>query len=110
MGRAPDHDRGSKKLCRSTFEIIGFFLEVVAVQRAKPQGGSMSTPHSNANPLTLLLDRCRTLAGRVKNGDLPFVEAVDFAYSAADFAGLVDRYGDDQVQSVLADAFMGCRK
>ncbi len=70
----------------------------------------MSTPHSNANPLTLLLDRCRTLVGRVNNGDLPFVEAVDFAYSAADFAGLVDRYGDDQVQAVLADAFMGCRK
>jgi hypothetical protein len=85
-------------------------LEVGAAHRAKPQGSPMSTPHSNADPLTLLLDRCRTLAGRVKNGDLPFVEAVDFAHSAADFAGLVDRYGDDQVQAVLADAFMGCRK
>jgi hypothetical protein len=29
------------------------------------------------------------------------------AYSAADYAGLVDRYGDDVVQIILADAFGG---
>jgi hypothetical protein len=29
------------------------------------------------------------------------------AYTAADFAGLVERYGDDGVQAVLAKAFMG---
>jgi hypothetical protein len=41
---------------------------------------------------------------------LPFIEAVDFGYSAADQAGLIDRYGEDTVQSVLAAAFMGCSR
>ena len=59
--------------------------------------------------LDLLRDRCCTLADRVKSGDLPFIDAVDFAYSAADFAGLVQRHGDDEIQKVLAAAFMGVR-
>jgi hypothetical protein len=50
------------------------------------------------HPLDLLHDCCLTLADRVEVGDLPFIDAVDLAYSAADFAGLVDRFGDDLVQ------------
>jgi hypothetical protein len=50
------------------------------------------------HPLSLLFDRCRTLADRAGDGSLPFVEAVDMAYSAASWAGLVERYGDDVVQ------------
>jgi hypothetical protein len=57
------------------------------------------------HPLDLLFDRAATLADRASNGSLRFLDAVDLAYSAADFAGLVDRYGDDVVQLVLADAF-----
>jgi hypothetical protein len=64
---------------------------------------------SAVNPLVILADRSRTLALRVKNGELPFIDAVDMAYSAADFAGLIECYGDDRVQAVLADAFIGCR-
>ena len=64
---------------------------------------------ATAQPLELLANRCKTLADRVQNGNLGFIEAVDFAYSAADFAGLIDIYGDDQIQAVLADAFMGAR-
>jgi hypothetical protein len=56
-------------------------------------------------PLSILFDRSATLAYRVKAGDLPFIEAVDMAYSAADFAGLIQRYGDDAIQKVLAKAF-----
>jgi len=41
----------------------------------------------------------------VLSGQLSFIDAVDIAYSAADWSGLVDRYGDDVVQLVLADAF-----
>ena len=37
---------------------------------------------------------------------MPFIDGVDMAYSAAELAGLVCRYGDDLVQSVLALAFM----
>ena len=58
------------------------------------------------DPLDLLFVRACTLAGRVMAGDLGFIDAVDMAYSAADWAGLIDRYGDDTVQSVLAEAFM----
>jgi hypothetical protein len=62
-----------------------------------------------ADPLYLLFDRACTLADRARSGELPFMDAVDMAYTAADFAGLVERYGDDAVQSVLADAFTGAQ-
>lgn len=61
------------------------------------------------HPLNLLADRCVTLAERVRLGNLQFIEAIDFAYSAADFAGLVEIYGDDRIQSILANAFMDWR-
>jgi hypothetical protein len=53
---------------------------------------------SRFHPLDLLFESCRLLVPRVAGGQLPFLEAVDFAYSAADQAGLVERYGDDAVQ------------
>jgi hypothetical protein len=59
-----------------------------------------------ASPLDLLHERARTLAGRVRSGEVSFLDAVDFAYSAADFAGLVQRFGDDEIQKILATAFM----
>jgi len=58
-------------------------------------------------PLDLLFERTRVLTERVRDGNLPFIEAVDLAYSAAYWSGLVERYGDDVVQRVLADAFGG---
>ena len=58
------------------------------------------------HPLSLLFDRCCTLAARAGDGSRPFIEAVDMA---ADWAGLVDRYGDDVVQLVLAAAFAGAK-
>jgi len=57
------------------------------------------------DPLDLLFERAADLADRTISGNLRFIEAVDMAYSAADWSGLVDRYGDDVVQLVLADAF-----
>jgi hypothetical protein len=62
-----------------------------------------------AHPLEVLADACELLAERVKIGNLKFIEAVDFAYSSADVAGLVAIYGDDRIQAVLANAFMDCR-
>ena len=59
------------------------------------------------HPLDLLFERAASLAERTRNGSLPFIDAVDMAYGAADWSGLVDRYGDDVVQLVLADAFGG---
>jgi hypothetical protein len=61
------------------------------------------------DPLDLLYERCLTLADRVLSGQLPFIDAVDMAYSAAEWSGLVDRVGDDLIQLVLADAFVRVR-
>lgn len=79
------------------------------------EGKLSSDPSDNPSPnlaqvdpaLELLFERCCTLADRVAAGELPFLEAIDFAWSAAEFAGTVDRVGPDPVQAVLAQAFMG---
>ena len=57
--------------------------------------------------LDLLGRKSKELAARVSAGQLQFIDAVDMAYSAAEWAGLIDTAGDDAVQTVLADAFMG---
>jgi hypothetical protein len=63
------------------------------------------------NPaLDLLMIRAGQLAELAQNGSIGFIEAVDLAYSAAIWAGLVDKYGNDVVQTILADAFIGVRK
>jgi hypothetical protein len=63
-------------------------------------------PASGGAALDLLLERSRTLAARVRSGEIEFIDAVDMAYSAAEFSGLVGRHGDDLVQATLALAFM----
>jgi hypothetical protein len=66
----------------------------------------MTATAQKIHPLDLLYVRSCTLAERVCDGTLPFIDAVDMAYSAAEFTGLCDSWGDDAVQAVLADAFM----
>jgi hypothetical protein len=56
--------------------------------------------------LNLLAVKSRELADRVAAEQLAFVDAVDMAYSAALWSGVVDSAGDDAVQKVLAAAFM----
>jgi len=80
--------------------------------------------HRVTKQLELFALRCFDLADRVAAGDLPFIEAVDFAYSAAVWAnlpatieasGLIDcnksgaPTGDDIVQATLAAAFANAR-
>ena len=60
--------------------------------------------------LRLFNIRCSELAGRVRAGFLPFVDAVDLAYEAAVWSGLCDLVGDDRVQVCMAEAFMGLRR
>jgi hypothetical protein len=62
------------------------------------------------DPLDLFFVRSCTVAERVAAGEIPFIEAVDFLWEAAEFAGTINRVGPDQVQAVLAAAFMGIRK
>jgi len=65
--------------------------------------------YSQSHPLYIFFERCTALAGRVRNEGLQFIDAVDMAYSAAEWSGLVDRFGDDVVQRFLADAFLRSR-
>jgi hypothetical protein len=80
--------------------------------------------HRVNKQLELFSLRCFDLAARVTAGGLPFIEAVDLAYSAAvwadlpntiDKSDLIDRNkpgsicGDDIVQQVMAAAFANAR-
>ena len=55
-------------------------------------------------------DRCKLLADKVRAGQLPFIDAVDMAYSAATWSGIIDRYGDNAIQQVMASVFMGLNR
>lgn len=54
-----------------------------------------------------LYARTDQLACQVELGQIGFIDAVDMAYSAAQWAGLTNLAGEDAVQNVLADAFCG---
>jgi hypothetical protein len=56
----------------------------------------------------LFYDRCCIVAQRVHDGTLSFIDAVDFAYSAAQWSGIAQLVGDDAIQAAMAKAFMGC--
>jgi hypothetical protein len=73
------------------------------------QLNSPAEQHYTDSVLQLFAVRANELAGRVGHG-LTFIDAVDMAYSAAIWSGLVDAVGDDAVQDVLADAFRGKKK
>jgi len=60
--------------------------------------------------LGLFAVRCDEIADRIAAGTLPFIEGVDLLYSAAIWSGLTDSVGDDQVQQVMADAFLRTRR
>jgi hypothetical protein len=56
--------------------------------------------------LELLALRSCDLAERVEAGTIGFIDAVDLAYSAAQWAGLTESAGDeDAVQKVMYAAF-----
>jgi hypothetical protein len=59
--------------------------------------------------LEILAMRSLELADRVAAGELAFLEAVDLAYSAAVWAGLVETVGDDVIQATLAACFANAR-
>jgi hypothetical protein len=86
----------------------------VAAAHGLREGEKLNSSPSNTLPtecaqdpvLVLLYDRCCVLVARVAAGQLPFLDAVDMAWSASEFSGTVDRVGPDRVQAILARAFM----
>jgi hypothetical protein len=63
-----------------------------------------------SHQLEILAVRCLELADRVAAGQLRFLDAIDLAYEAAQWAGLVEAVGDDIVQATLAAAFANARR
>lgn len=64
-----------------------------------------SPPDFAARQIELFAIRCSELADRVAGGQIAFTEAVNMAYSAAQWSGLIDSVGDDAVQKVMTAAF-----
>jgi hypothetical protein len=62
-----------------------------------------------AAQLELFARRCLELADRVAENKIGFLDAVDMAYSAAQWSGLTDNVGDDIVQACMAAAFANAR-
>jgi hypothetical protein len=60
--------------------------------------------------LELLALRSLELADRVATGEIAFLDAVDLAYEATLWAGLVEAVGDDIVQATLAAAFANAKR
>jgi hypothetical protein len=60
--------------------------------------------------LEIFARRALDLADQVAAGQLRFLDAVDIAYDAASWAGLVKAVGDDVVQATLAAAFANARR
>jgi hypothetical protein len=60
--------------------------------------------------LEILALRSLELADRVAAGEIAFLDAVDLAYEAATWVGLVETVGDDIVQACMAAAFANARR
>lgn len=74
-------------------------------------GGRVNSKNSNnvlaRQRLELFAVRCRQMVERVNAGAVPFVWAVDCLYEASIWSGLADDLGDDAVQAVMHNAFVG---
>jgi len=69
----------------------------------------MSKTNRVSKQLEILALRSLELADQVADGQLRFLDAVDLAYEAAVWSGLVKTVGDDIVQATLAAAFANAR-
>jgi hypothetical protein len=63
-----------------------------------------------ARRLEILALRSLELADRVAEHRIAFLDAIDIAYEAAVWSGLVDEVGDDVVQACMAAAFANARR
>jgi hypothetical protein len=73
---------------------------------------AFATDHPQARAsrqLEIFARRCLELADRVAEHRTAFLDAIDIAYEAATWSGLVDEVGDDVVQACMAAAFANAR-
>jgi hypothetical protein len=60
--------------------------------------------------LEILAIRSFELAERVEVGEVEFLDAIDVAYDAAYWSGLVESVGNNIVQTILHEAFRKVRR
>jgi hypothetical protein len=61
------------------------------------------------DPLDVFRERCEARAYLVEIGELAFLDAVDVLQTAAEFDGLIDQFGQDVIQEIMATAFGAAR-
>jgi hypothetical protein len=61
--------------------------------------------HQTATALEIFRERCEARAMLVANGFMPLIEAVDGMQAAAERQGLVQQYGQDEIQQIMAESF-----
>jgi hypothetical protein len=61
--------------------------------------------NATASPIVVFRERCEARAMLVGNGLMTLIEAIDGLQAAAETQGLVARYGQDEIQQVLSEAF-----
>jgi hypothetical protein len=80
--------------------------DVFAFARGAEHGAAAPiNPSAKASPLEVFRERAEARAMLVANGHMPLIEAVDTLQAAAEAQGLVARYGQDEVQQILSEAF-----
>jgi hypothetical protein len=58
-----------------------------------------------ASPIEVFRERCEARATLCANGVMPLIEAVDGLQEAAAAQGLLKRYGQDEIQQIMAESF-----
>jgi hypothetical protein len=66
--------------------------------------------HIAPDLLDIFRERCEAKALLVEYGDLAFLDAVDALQADAEFDGLIDQFGADVIQAILAAAFDGAAR
>lgn len=73
---------------------------------------AFATDHAQSRAsrrLEVFARRCLDLADRVAEHRIAFLDAIDIAYEAATWAGLVDEVGDAVIQACMAACFANAR-
>jgi hypothetical protein len=78
--------------------------------RCAADGGEACAPGTDVLPggaalppsLEIFYLRSFEMAQRVQSGNIALNDAVDMLHSAAAWAGLIDKYGDDEIQALMA--------
>jgi hypothetical protein len=70
-----------------------------------PAAAAIDRQSAKLDPMIVFLARCEARASLTAAGLYTLQESVDTLWAAAEYDGLVDKFGADAVQWILSDAF-----